>query len=156
MDKKVVSQMLNSGKMIFFYLKNLPGAFFFGLKLESLDENHAIVSLPYRWSTQNPFHSIYFAALAAAAELSTGSIALAATKGKNVSMLVTKMEGIFSKKATEKIFFECNEAMKILAAVQQTLKTGEGVIARVETIGKTGGGVEVARFSFEWSLKKKK
>ena len=155
MDKKIVDRMLNPSLMRFFYTKSLPGALFFGLKVSALDDQHAIVEVPYRWSTKNPFQSIYFAALAAASELSTGCIAMAAVEGKNISMLVTNMEGSFSKKAKERIYFECNEVKKVLDGVHEAETTGNGVVIRLNTIGKTKDGSEVARFVYEWSLKKK-
>lgn len=53
-------------------LRHLPAAFFAGLKIELLEETKAIVSVKQKWFNKNPFHSIYFAVLAMAAELSTG------------------------------------------------------------------------------------
>ena len=53
-----------------------------------------ITSVPYKWLTQNPFRSTYFASLAMAAEMSTGILALSNVYKRNppFSMLVIKME----------------------------------------------------------------
>ncbi|MEO5582315.1 MAG: DUF4442 domain-containing protein [Saprospiraceae bacterium] len=155
MDKKMISRMLNHRMMQFFYFKRLPGAWFFRLKLVALDEHKAIVEVPYGWRTQNPFQSIYFAALSAAAELSTGSIALAAIEGKSMSMLVTQMEGRFMKKAKGKIRFECNEASRIIQAIAEAETSNEGTTAKVLTRGFNAENQTVAEFSFEWSFRKK-
>ena len=155
MDKSISQNLMNPFKTKLFYLKSLPGALFFGLKIRELNEQIAAVSVPYRWSTKNPFHSIYFAALAAAAELSTGSAALAASNGKNMSMLVTNMDGKFTKKAKSDVIFTCTEVHKIREAVNLAITNPEGSTVSVETIGKMADGVEVARFHLQWSFRKK-
>lgn len=155
MDKSISQNLMNPFKTRLFYLKSLPGALFFGLKIIELNEQIAVVSVPYRWSTKNPFYSIYFAALAAAAELSTGSAALAATHGKNMSMLVTNMDGKFIKKAKSDVLFTCTEVQIIREAVNHALTNPEGSTVSVETIGKMADGLEVARFHFQWSFRKK-
>src|SRR5919206_5303440 len=82
----------------------LPLAAFAGLRVKSLDENGAEVTLPAGWKTQNPFRSTYFAAQAMAAEMSTGAPALwfIERTGAQVSSLVTAISAKFTKKATSK------------------------------------------------------
>ena len=63
-------------KFRLFLLKNLPAAYFSGLKILSADSDRTVVSVPYRWLTRNPFRSIYFASLSMAAEMSTGILAM--------------------------------------------------------------------------------
>ena len=155
MDKSISKSLMNPSKTSLFYLKSLPGAFFFGLKIKELNEEKSSVLVPYRWSTKNPFHSIYFAALSAAAELSTGCAAMAASGGKNMSMLVTSMDGKFTKKAKSDVLFTCPEVNKIIEAVNQANLNPEGSTVSVETIGRMIDGVEVARFHFQWSFKQK-
>lgn len=155
MDKNTAIQLLNPAKSKWFFLKQLPGAYFFGLKIEELNEVKSVVSVPYRWSTKNPFGSIYFAALTAAAELSTGAAAMAASGGK-MSMLVTGMEGNFTKKGKSKVKFTCNQVQELVNTVQYAESHEEGATIRVNSVGHMEDGVEVARFSFQWSFKKKK
>ncbi|MGB2734954.1 MAG: DUF4442 domain-containing protein [Saprospiraceae bacterium] len=155
MDQKIISRMLSPWVMRFYFFNQLPGAWFFGLKIKVLDHEKCVVQIPYRWSTKNPFRSIYFAALSAAAELSTGSIALAAVEGKDMSMLVTGMSGVFLKKAKGIILFECPEVPRIVAAVKEAESNPNGSVVSVTTFGHNKDGVEVAKFTFEWSFKKK-
>ena len=155
MDKNISQILMNPSKTIRFYLKSLPGAFFFGLKITELNAQKSSVFVPYRWSTKNPFNSIYFAALSAAAELSTGCAAMAVSGGKNMSMLVTNMDGKFIKKAKSDVWFTCTDVVKIIDAVNTAISNPEGSTVSVETIGRMGDGVEVARFHFQWSFKKK-
>lgn len=138
-----------------FFLFKLPGAFFFGLNLKSIDLERSVIEVPYRWSTKNPFQSIYFAALTAAAELSTGILALAATEGKSMSMLVTKVQGEFLKKAKSITYFECNEVGALLQAVSMAQENEQGAVVSLNSIGKNEQGDVIARFTFEWSFRKK-
>ena len=41
----------------------MPLAVVAGLRVDKVTTENAQVSLPYRWRNQNPFRSIYFAAL---------------------------------------------------------------------------------------------
>src|SRR5882757_4784957 len=89
-------------KFRLFLLFKLPAAFFSGVRIIDIDESRSIVSIPYKWFSQNPFKSTYFACLAMAAEMSTGSLAMMHVRKRNpsVSMLVVKLEAVYFKKAT--------------------------------------------------------
>ena len=71
--KKYLKQLSNPILQRLFLLVKLPSAFFMGIKIRSVTPTQAKVTVPYKWSSQNPFKSTYFAAQAAAAEMSTGS-----------------------------------------------------------------------------------
>ena len=111
--------------MYLFY--KLPAAFFSGIKISEIDEERCITSVPYKWLTQNPFRSTYFASLAMAAEMSTGMLALSNVYKRipAVSMLVTKMEATYFKKATGTTFFTCEEGKEIAALIDEAVSTGE-------------------------------
>jgi len=141
--------------MNWYFLLHLPGAFFFGLKVNTINYEKSIIEVPYRWSTKNPFRSIYFAALTAAAELSTGILALAAIEGKSISMLVTKVQGEFLKKAKGITFFECNEVAALRDAVQIAHDNAQGSVVTLKSTGRNQQGEIVAEFKFEWSFKQK-
>ena len=68
-------------KFKLFMLKQLPSAFFSGIKLIDITEEKAVVTIPYKYLTKNPFRSMYFASQAMAAELSTGILALSQISG---------------------------------------------------------------------------
>jgi hypothetical protein len=59
-----------------FLIKNLPAAFFSGIRIKSLTDQTAVVSVPYKWFTRNPFRCTYFACLSMAAEMSSGILAM--------------------------------------------------------------------------------
>jgi hypothetical protein len=92
-----------------------------------------------------------------AAELSTGVLAFGNIyKRKSaVSMLVSKVEAEFIKKATGKIVFTCNDGEAIANAINQTITTGEGIVVPCTSTGVNEQGEVVAMFTFTWSFKSK-
>ncbi len=145
-------------KLRLFMLAKLPMAYMADLKVRSISEGRAEVTIPYKYLNKNPFGSIYFASLSMAAELSTGLLCMAQTYKSDpaVSMLVVHMEGDFMKKAVGKITFTCQDGQQIKAAADQTKATGEGVTVVATSTGIDEAGDKVAEFRFTWSLKAKK
>jgi hypothetical protein len=144
-------------KFRFFLFSKLPAAFFSGVRVKEMDENKCIVSVPFKWLTQNPFRSTYFASLSMAAEMSTGALALANIYKRNppVSMLVVKVESEYFKKATGKTYFTCNDGQLFYNAVEASIATGEGRTIRAKSIGVNDKSEVVAEFYITWSFKAK-
>jgi hypothetical protein len=153
--KKLVDNRFKFGM---FMLAKLPSAFICGVRVRHFEEDKVIVSLPYKWLSQNPFRSIYFACQAMAAEMSTGLLALGYTYqlDRHVSMLVTGIDAVFIKKAGERIYFTCKDGHAMQLVIQQAITTGEGQTFSATSIGATQSGEEVSRFTIEWSFKVKK
>ncbi|MDA3905978.1 MAG: DUF4442 domain-containing protein [Bacteroidales bacterium] len=147
----------NTFKMGLFMLKNLPLGFFVGLRVKHIDEKSASVSVPFKYLTKNPFRSIYFAVQSMAAELSTAVLAKSSIYNTPVpvSMLVFDMNAKFTKKATSRIVFRCEQGEDIVKAVEDCLATGDGKTVTVKTIGKDKSGVQVSEFNFTWTFKPK-
>ena len=140
-----------------FLLYKLPAAYFSGVRLVSIDEQACKVKIPYKWFSQNPFKSTYFACLAMAAEMSTGlpcMMAIDKMKPK-VSMLVVGLESSFSKKATDITTFECKDIPAIYDTVKNAIETKEGQTVTTTSIGFNKAGDEVAKFTITWSFKSK-
>ena len=143
-------------KMRLYFLKHLPSAVFWGLGIVEVSPERCVTRIPFSWRTQNPYRSIYFAAQAGAAELSTGLLAILALQGKPpVSMLVTGIRVEYLKKAQETTFFTCEDGTAMEAAIARALETGEGQTFTALSIGRTGSGEEVSRTQITWSFKKK-
>ncbi len=155
--EKLLASVRNPWKMRLYMLKKLPLALIAGLKVIEIDDNKASVSIPFKFLNQNPFQSIYFAALAMAAELSTGILALTSVQAasKPVSMLVFEMNANFTKKAKSKIVFTCTQGNEISEAIEESIRTGEGKIVTVNTVGVDEAGDKVAEFNFTWTFKVK-
>ncbi len=142
-------------RLYLFY--KLPAAFFSGIKIKMIDEKKCITTVKYKWLTQNPFRSIYFASLAMAAEMSTGSLALSNIYKKKpaTSMLLVKMEAAYFKKATGSISFTCDEGIKITETIDKAFATGEPQTIIIKSKGKNNNDELIAEFLFTWSFKTK-
>jgi hypothetical protein len=140
-----------------FLLFKLPSAVLCGVKLKEIDQKHAVATVTHRWINQNPFNSMYFAVQSMAAELTTGALVIKKIREskKNISMLVTNHTGSFSKKATGKITFTCNDGHVIQQALNETIETGEGKTIIMRSVGINENGEEVSRYEFEWSVRLK-
>lgn len=149
------SMVTHPFKLKLYLLKNLPSAYFSGLRVVHANAKECRVSIPYKWFTRNPFRSTYFACLSMAAELSTGVLAMASVYGRkpSVSMLVTGMESRFYKKATSFTYFVCEDGEMISNAVDLAISSGNGQETKVYTRGTNNEGDLVAEFWFTWSFK---
>lgn len=147
---QITARKLNS----FLFFK-LPSAFWCGVRVKTIDTNHCVVTVKHKWINQNPFKSMYFAVQAMAAELTTGALVMLQIKksGKNISMLVANNKGSFSKKATGRITFTCNDGHLIEDAIKQTIATGEGQTFWMKSIGIDEKGDQVSEMNFEWSIR---
>lgn len=135
----------------------LPAAWLSGVRLQSIQEDRCVTSVPYKWLSQNPFRSTYFACLSMAAELSTGLPAMMYIRSapKRVSMLVTGMESTFVKKATGLTVFSCTDLPLMKAAIEKALNQEEAVTVTMRSEGKDKQGILIASFAITWSFKGK-
>jgi hypothetical protein len=141
---------------VFLFFK-LPSAFWSGIRVKSISKEQCMVTVKHRWFNQNPFKSMYFAVQAMAAELTTGALVMMQIKksGKNISMLVANNNSNFSKKATGRITFTCNDGHLIEEAIKQTIATGEGQTIWMKSVGVNEKREQVSEMNFEWSIKLK-
>lgn len=147
--------MKNPVKFRFFLLTRLPSAFFSGIRLAAVDRDQCAVTVPLTWFTKNPFRSTYFACLSMAAELCSGSLAMAGMYKHRpaLSMLIVKLEANYFKKATGRTRFLCTDGPEIRAAIARAIDTGEGQTVRTRSAGTNEAGEPVAEFFFTWSFK---
>jgi hypothetical protein len=145
----------NPIKFRLFLLQKLPAAAFSGLKIKNANQQQCVVSIRYKWFTQNPFRSTYFACLSMAAEMSTGALAMALVYKRQpaVSMLITGNEAKYFKKATGTTIFTCVEGEKVKATIETAISTGEAQTVILESIGRNNKNEVVAEFLFTWSFK---
>ncbi|HCK21221.1 MAG TPA: thioesterase [Bacteroidetes bacterium] len=141
-----------------FLLRSMPIALLAGLYVRKFDENAAVVSVPFKWLSQNPFKSVYFATQAMAAEMSTGLLAMQAIQGYHppFSMLVTALDSTFIKKADQRVYFTCSDAAAFSEAVEAAAASGEGRTVKAVSEGKLQDGTVVSTFTITWSFKQKR
>ena len=147
----------NPVKFRLFLLKNLPAAYFSGVKIDSATEERSVISVPYKWFTRNPFRCTYFACLSMAAEMSTGILAMANTykRSPKISMLVTGIEGKFYKRAIDPSNFICEEGYTIKQTVEKTIATNEPQFIKVLSSGFNQQNELIGEFWITWSFKVK-
>lgn len=152
-----IRQMKSGMKFRMFLISKLPAAWLAGVRIREIDEKRCLVTIPYKWLSQNPFRSTYFACLSMAAEMSTGALAMAQLYKINppVSMLVVKVESEYFKKATGRTRFVCHDGELFQKAVEETIATGESRTVRAKSIGRNAAGEVVAEFYITWSFKAK-
>jgi hypothetical protein len=144
-------------KFKLFMLAKLPSAFFCGVRVVDADENSCSVKVPYKWFSQNPFKSTYFACLSMAAEMTTGLLGLMHIHKRQpaVSMLVVKIEGNFMKKATGITIFTCEDGAAIKRTIEDAIFSNEGKIITSKSYGRNAAGEILAEFAVTWSFKAK-
>ncbi|EDP70305.1 hypothetical protein FBALC1_06098 [Flavobacteriales bacterium ALC-1] len=148
---------ISPSKLNSFLMFKLPAAYFTGVRTKQLNDTTCVVSVKHRWINQNPFNSMFWAVQGMAAELSTGALVMKKIKesGKKVSMLVANNNASFTKKATGRITFKCNDGLKIDESIAKAIETGEGQTVWLNSNGINTDGVQVSSFNFEWTLKVK-
>lgn len=155
--QRFLRQANNRVRFNFFLFMKLPAAYICGVRLQEVTERRAVATVPYRWISQNPFRSIYFACQAMAAELSTGILAMAHLyqRDPKVSMLVVHLEADFIKKGTELVSFVCEDGDGFRSAIEETTRTGEPVVFTAHSTGRNRRGEIVSTFKITWSFKAK-
>lgn len=156
--EKFIKMVKHPVKFRMFLFAKLPAAFFSGVRIKEIDEGRSVVSVPYKWLTQNPFRSTYFASLAMAAEMSTGVLGMMHVYKRKplVSMLITNMEASYFKKATDKTFFVCEAGKQIYDTIEDSILSNEPKSITVKSTGTNKTGELIAAFLFTWSFKVKK
>ncbi|MBT8395021.1 MAG: DUF4442 domain-containing protein [Bacteroidia bacterium] len=149
---------ITASKLNKFLMFKLPSAYLCGVRSRHIDDSKCVVTVKHKWINKNPFKSMFWAVQGMAAELSTGALVMKKIKesGENISMLVANNNATFTKKATGRITFKCNEGHLIDDAIKKTIKTGEGQTFWMNSKGVNEDGVEVSNFNFEWTIKVKK
>ena len=131
-----------------------PASRFAGLRVDKLDAESCVISVPGGWRTQNPFNSMYWAVQGMGAELSTGGYALAIVKslGVKTRTLVAAQESTFRKKAKGRITFTCEDGELARTAVEDSIQTGNPVSVELKSTGRDSSGDVVSEWSFQWSF----
>lgn len=142
-------------KLNTFTFFKLPSAFWSGVRVKSISSEICQTTVKYGWFNQNPFKSMYFAVQAMAAEFTTGALVMYHIKEskKDISMLVAQNKAIFTKKATGRITFTCNQGNLITEVIQKAIDTNEGQTVWLTSIGMNEKGEQVSEMQFEWTLK---
>jgi hypothetical protein len=135
----------------------LPLAACAGLSLRQLDETGCTVGLPGGWRTQNPFRSTYFAALAMAAEMSTGAPAMVLVQGApaSVAMILRGIEAVFTKRIQGPSLFTFEDVAGMWATITRAAASGESESYTGRSVGRGPDGQPASEFKVSWSFKRR-
>ena len=148
---------ISPSKLNTFTMMKLPSAWLCGVRVRYIDSAKCIATVKHRWINQNPFNSMFWAVQGMAAELTTGAMVMMQIRasGKKISMLVANNNANFTKKATGRITFTCEQGHLVGEAIKATLATGQGQTVWMQAVGVDEAGDVVSTFNFEWTLKVK-
>lgn len=153
-----LANRITKGLLFSFYLfGNLPMGWIAGLRIREINQERCITSVPFKWLNKNPFKSTYFAVQSMAAELSTATACLLAVQGQkpSIAFIIVDLKANFTKKATGRTYFTCEDTPKAFEAVENCIKTGEAKVATFKTVGRMKDGTVVSEFEFTWSFKQR-
>jgi hypothetical protein len=68
-------------------------------------------------------------------------------------MLVAQNKAVFTKKATGKITFTCNQGKEIAECIENAIRTNEGQTIWLTSIGINENGEQVSEMQFQWTIK---
>jgi acyl-coenzyme A thioesterase PaaI-like protein len=144
----------------YFGLRKVPLLFYVKPEVEEWTDERVVFRIPLRRRTKNHLGSMYFAVLAAGADLAAGFIAMAAIRksGQPIQLIFKNMQADFLKRAEGDVFFTCDEGVLVADLVTKAMETGERVelpVPVVATVPSLSGQEPVARFTLTLSLKKK-
>jgi|TARA_B100000768_G_scaffold84610_1_gene80015 hypothetical protein len=136
----------------------LPSVWWCGIRVKSVSEETCFIGVKHRWINQNPFKSMFWAVQGMAGELSTGLLLMNEIEisKRKFSMLVLNNKANFSKKATGKILFSCDQGSEIRESINLAVSSGEPQTIWLNSSGTDSVGDVVSKFSFQWTLKVKK
>ena len=155
-DIRYKKNVLNPWSFLFGMIRKLPSVIWWNIKVIHIDQTSCQVTIPYSWRTQNPFKSIYFAALAGAGELSTGALCQMYLAGRVPhAMLAVGLKAEFVKKADSTVTFSCNQGKELMDLLDSLYKKGDTGQITMESIGVSASGDKVAKIYVTWSFKRK-
>ena len=152
--KSEFRSLLGMVKFRLFSLVSMPAARFAGLRIDRLDENSCVTSIPGGWRSQNPFKTMYWAVQGMGAELATGAAPFTMSRAmtNKLRMFVVGTEATFTKRAKGRISFTCEDVNAAREAIESSSSTGESVECEMKSIGTDSSGDIVSEWIFKWNF----
>lgn len=142
-----------------FSFYKIPLLFFTNPSVVKLDEEVAVVSLPFQRRNKNHLGSMYFGALCIGADAAGGIIAAQALqkvkRGKG-SLIFKDFQAKFLKRPEGTTWFTCKDGRAIVDAVkraEESLERVELPVRIIATVPEKTGEEPVAEFTLTLSLK---
>jgi acyl-coenzyme A thioesterase PaaI-like protein len=164
MFKKIIEwlpeNLKNKLALAYFGFFKIPLIGFVGPKIIEMNEEKTIIKVPLNRRTKNHLNSMYFGAMATAADVTSGYAAMSHIfkSGKKIHLSFKDFEAQFLKRAEGDTLFENNQGREIENFVREVIKSGERMnmpIKIVATVPEKFGSEPVAKFTLTLSLKLK-
>ncbi len=141
-------------KFRLFSALSMPAARFAGLRMDRIDDEVCMTSIPGGWRSRNPFKTMYWAVQGMGAELATGAppFAMSRAMPEKLRMFVIGTEATFTKRAKGRITFTCNEVSAVRDAIEQSMDTGESIDCDLKSVGRDASGDIVSEWVFKWNF----
>ena len=151
---KEYKKIRSPARFLVWSLWKFPSSRFAGLRIDRLDNDACIVSIPGGWRSQNPFKSMYWAVQGMGAELATAGVPLAIVRSipENVRTLVAGQQSKFIKKAKGRISFTCEDGHLAMEAIERSMKNGKSVNVDISATGHDASGDVVSEWIFNWNF----
>ncbi|TDJ03937.1 MAG: DUF4442 domain-containing protein [Deltaproteobacteria bacterium] len=158
--KKLPPKFRDNAMIFFFGLLKVPLIGYVRPKVITLNTEKTVIKIPLNWRTKNHLGSMYFGAMATAADICSGLAAMKqiVLSGKNIHLSFKDFQGEFHKRAEGATYFTCNQGREIQKFVDEVIKSKERMnmpIKVVATVPEHFGDVPVATFTLTLSLKHK-
>ncbi len=143
-----------------FGLTKIPMLWYIRPRVVELSDERSVIKIPLFWRTKNHMNCMYFAALAAGADLAAGLTAMRRIQesGNEVTLLFKDFKVEFLKRVEGDALFTCEQGAAAAEAVERALASGERVnipISVVVTVPSKLGNEPAARCVLTLSLKRK-
>ncbi len=143
----------------YFGITKIPLILFVRPSVLHINDESAIIRIPFRRRTKNHLGSMYFGAMSIGADLAAGILAVGKIKEQNqrISLIFKNFNAEFLKRAEGHTLFSCNDGKKIEELIKKAIESEERVeeIIHVSaTVPSKFGEEPVAQFKLTLSLKK--
>ena len=143
----------------YFGFTKIPLILFVRPSVSSINEESAVIRIPFRRRTKNHLGSMYFGAMSIGADLAGGILAFRKIKEQNqkISLIFKNFNAEFLKRAKGPTFFSCNDGKLIEELITTAIKSEERVEDIVHVTATVPSQFEdeaVAQFKLTLSLKK--
>jgi len=144
--------------MKYFSFTKIPLLFFLRPRLVELTEQECVIKIPLSRRSKNHLGSMYFAALAAGADLSGAYLAmkLIGKSEKKISLSFKDFSADFLKRAEGDTYFTCKQGREIAEFVERVANGKDRETMKIEVIATCPdklGNEPVATFELGLSLK---
>lgn len=162
LSKRVPAHVKQTLKLRALGALKIPLLFFLSPSVVEINDYRAVVRIPLTRRSKNHMNCMYFAALAAGADVAGGLIAWKlieeqALRGQKISLLFKDFKAEFLKRAEGDVLFTCEEGLAIRQMVERVAASGERENMPVHvtaTVPSKLGSEPVAQFTLTLSLKR--